>query len=167
MLIDGFLRGCRHSDADLRTSSLSSLATVIRLHAYQVHAFFQELIEVTQQIIVHDAHVTCRRAAVMLLAQLLGGFDDLKQFEEMLVPVYRAFRWVQQHESDETTLVHARLGLDQLKTKVTEFLTAVPPTPEIRIVGLNETPPTGGRRAHILEIVSDTSHTLEDMHLDE
>lgn len=127
----------------------------MRLFAYQVHAFFHELAEVTQRIVEHDAHQPCRRAAVMVLAQMLAGVDELQQFEAILNPVHRTFRWVVQHESDETTLVHARLGLERLQLMVAKFMTVEQKPKEIRIFGINEPQRSGeaGKKASILEIL--------------
>lgn len=151
-LIRCFLVGSRSENELLRMSSLSSLASLVRLFAYTVHAFFQELHDLALYVIVHDDSVLCRRAAVMMISHLFVGFDKLLEFQGMLLPLYRALKHVRQTETDAETLIHAGMGLEALAKHVKEFMTVERKPKEIRIFDIN--PPTASsRKKSILEIL--------------
>lgn len=138
LLLPCFVSGCTHADADVRTASMSALATLLRHLSYEVSTFFNELVDIVQHVIAHDTHVPCRRACVMMLAHLIHGFEQLSDFGTVLLPVYRSLKYVVQNETDRTTIIHAQMGLDCLRQKVTAFMTVDPQPPEIRILGVKK-----------------------------
>lgn len=152
ILINCFLLGSVNAHDELRASSLSNLGTICRLLSYQVTNFFEELIHITHTTIANDAYAPARRAAVMVFADLVQGFDKLQDFEEILLPVYRALKYALANETDAQTVVHANIGLDRLSAKVRKFLTTGPPEQrEIQVLGVK--PDTKAKERSILHIV--------------
>lgn len=122
-LINCFLRGCVYNDKkELRASSFSKLGTICRFLAFQVHSFFHEMLTVVQQTLQLDDYKPSRRAAVMLLNQLLQGMENILDFQEFLLPVYRTLKNVIAVEEDEVTRIQAALSLETLNKLTKEFL---------------------------------------------
>lgn len=68
-----------------------------------------------------DKYLPTRRAAALVLADILTGMDDLQQFQEFLLPIYRTLKYLAEHDADLHVQVHARNGLACLKDKVKEM----------------------------------------------
>lgn len=64
----------------------------------------------------------------MVLSQTLSGLENLMDFQDYLVPIYRLLKNVLLHETDPQTTIHAQIGLEHLNKKTKEFL-----QPEIRV----------------------------------
>lgn len=121
-LINCFVTGSHNKIDELRTSSLSNLGSICKCLTYQIHNFFQEMLILIESIILNDKFLPARRAAVMTLSQLLDGIENLIDFQDYLLPIYRALKHVLNIESDETTILQASLGLDMLSRKTKEML---------------------------------------------
>lgn len=108
---------------------------------------------ITHTTIANDSYAPARRAAVMVFADLVQGFDKLQDFEEILLPVYRALKYAQNNETDEQTVAHANIGLERLGVKVKAFLTTGPPQDRaIQVLGVKPEEKAGKGRS-ILHIV--------------
>lgn len=141
ILINCLLCGCTNKIDEFRLTSLSSLGTICRILSYQIHNFFHELMSIIESLIKNDKFVPVRRAAVMVLAHILCGIDDLIQFEDILLPIYRLLKYVVQNETDEHTRIHADIGLDHLTQQIKIFLTIdknKEMKKEIRIFGIKD-----------------------------
>lgn len=79
------------------------------------------LIQNTLQL---DKYLPTRRAAALVLTDLLNGMNDLQQFQEFLLPIYRTLKHVAENDADLHVQVHARNGLACLKDKVKELFMA-------------------------------------------
>lgn len=174
ILLNCFMHGGRSPLNEFRMSSFSNLAQMARTLCYQVQHFFQEVGNETLHLVQHlintfslqllnlidcelssGKYLPAKRAAILVLSELLEGIDNLLDFEEMLLPIYRALKTI---ESDETADVkmrqHAANGLRTLAAKCKKFLfPEVQMQKEIRIFGINE-PETksGNTKRHILEL---------------
>lgn len=138
-LIDCFLRGCLNTRNEIRASSFSKLGTICKILTYQVHNFFHEALTVIQQTLLSDDYLPARRAAVMVLSQLLEGMTNIFDHQEQLLPVYRCLKGVLQTETDEVTRIHATLSLEGISRLVKNFLNPeVKIEQQIRITGVAE-----------------------------
>lgn len=105
------------------------------------------LIEATLQT---DTYLPARRASVLILSQLLWGMDNLVDFQETLLPIYRLLTAIVQNDKDEKTRVHATNGLSYLKDKCKAFLFQEPNMEkEIKIFGIKD---NSEKKGHILEL---------------
>lgn len=95
------------------------------------------MIEIITTTIDKDSYLPARRAATMVLTNLIQGIDNLINFQDFLLPIYRILRQLQQKETDESTLIHINTGLEFLKKKTKEFLVPEQKTEkEIKIFGI-------------------------------
>lgn len=85
----------------------------------------------------HDEYVPARRAAALLLCDVLCSMKSLKEFEEYLLPMYRLLKEIAENDVDVNVRIHARNGLDHLKNKVIDaFNTSPKLEKEINIFGV-------------------------------
>ncbi|XP_055713842.1 transport and Golgi organization protein 6 [Phlebotomus papatasi] len=152
ILINCFLRGTRNVHEEFRTSALYNLGSICRLLTFQIHHFFNEMITTIHGILQTDTYLPCRRAATLILTQILEGVDNLMDFQEFLLPTYRLLKNVRETETDERCRVHAENGLKVLNAKVRESL--IPKEErmqkEIKIFGIKDEEKT--KKASILEL---------------
>lgn len=97
-----------------------------------------------------------KRAAVMVLSDLLAGMDNLFDYEEMLLPIYRTLKYLAGSEtSDDKIRIHASNGLKSLSDKCKELfkkaLESGALEKEIKIMGIHDKPKRSLKN-HILEI---------------
>lgn len=142
-LVHCFLLGSRDLNQEFRTSSLVNLGTICRILSYQIHSFFQEVSRLPfsggspkiinyyflqqmflqlESIVKCDDYLPSKRAAAMVLSQILAGLPNLMEFQDFLLPIYRLLKEILANESDPQTRIHAEIGLDHLKTKTKDFL---------------------------------------------
>lgn len=121
-LIPCFLRGSRDSHNEFRTSSLANLGTITQILSYQIFHFFNELMQQLETILRNDEYLPAKRAAAMVLSQVLAGIPDLLDFQEVLLPIYRLLKEIIASEVDPQTRTHASIGLDHLNAKTKSFL---------------------------------------------
>lgn len=139
ILINCFIIGSHNKCDELRTSSISNLGTICRILSFQIHNFFQELMILIESIILKDKFLPARRAAVMTLSQLLNGIDKLIDFQEYLLSIYRALKYILMVETDQTTISHAEIGLGILNRKTKEMIFLEEKLEkEIRILGIKD-----------------------------
>lgn len=72
---------------------------------------------------MYDKYLPTRRASALLLADLLKGMQNLEQYQEFLLPMYRSLKEIADNDSDLHMQIHARNGLEYLKENVKEALT--------------------------------------------
>lgn len=77
-----------------------------------------------QNTLQFDKYLLTRRAAALVLSDLLKGVQNLEQYQDYLLPIYRMLKNISENESDLYTQIHARNGLDCLRDKIKESLTA-------------------------------------------
>lgn len=106
--------------------------------------------EIIDTIIMQDTYLPAKRSAILILSQLICGFDKLQDFEDILLPIFRALKYVLANEVDSSTRIHATTGLQHLQVKVKAFLTVQPMEKEIKIVGINDKPKD--KNPNILEL---------------
>ncbi|CAO1372064.1 unnamed protein product [Diamesa tonsa] len=121
-LVHCFLLGSRDTNQEFRTSSLVNLGTICRILSYQIHTFFQEMFLQLESIVKCDDYLPSKRAAAMVLSQILVGLPNLMEFQDFLLPIYRLLKDILENEPDPQTRIHAEIGLDHLKTKTKDFL---------------------------------------------
>ncbi|XP_055370867.1 transport and Golgi organization protein 6 [Condylostylus longicornis] len=139
VLINCFLDGSRHPVDEFRMSSVSNLATICKLLTYQVHNFFQELLQLIESILQTDKYLPVRRASILVLVQLLSGMDNLSDFQEYLLPIYRILKFIAANESDPPMQIHANNGLKILAEKCKKlFLAEQSLQKEIKIFGIKD-----------------------------
>lgn len=108
-----------------------------------------------ENIIDHDKYLPARRAAALILANLLTGIENLADYQECLLPIFKLLNRIAQNDEDRQIRVHAQNGLDQLKQKIKEFLMPERKMEkEIKIFGIkDEEEGSSKKKGHILEIV--------------
>lgn len=121
-LINCFLKGSRDVNDEFRTSSLANLGTICKILSYQIHSFFHEMFVQLEGIIRHDSYVPSKRAAALVLSQILAGLPNLMDFQEFLLPIYRLLKEILADENDEQTKIHAGVALEHLNEKTKDFL---------------------------------------------
>lgn len=121
-LIDCFLKGSRDSNNEFRTSSLANLGSICKTLSYQMHNFFHEMFQQLEIIIKSDEYLPSKRAAALVLSQVLSGIPSLMDFQEYLSPIYRLLKDILENETDQETRLHAGVGLDHLNAKTKDFL---------------------------------------------
>ncbi|KAL7041054.1 hypothetical protein ACKWTF_000602 [Chironomus riparius] len=121
-LINCFLIGSRDSNNEFRTSSLANLGTICKVLSYQVHSFFNEMYQQLEVIIKSDPYLPSKRAASMVLSQILAGMPNLMEFQDYLLPIYHLLKDIQANEEDQQTKLHAQIGLEHLNEKTKDFL---------------------------------------------
>lgn len=122
ILIQCFLNGIRDNNDEFRVSSLANLGSICKTLTYQVHNFFHEMFQQLEIIIKGDEYLPSRRAATLVLSQVLSGMTSLLDFQDFLSPIYRLLKSILENETDPQTRLHAGVGLDQLNSKTKEFL---------------------------------------------
>ncbi|XP_052895370.1 transport and Golgi organization protein 6 [Anopheles moucheti] len=135
VLLNCFLTGTRNAVDEFRTSSLSNVGSMCRMLSYQVHHFFYELFTCIQSIVDTDRYLPARRAAILVLSQLLEGIDSLMEFQEYLLLIYRFLKHVITTDDDDVTKLQAAVALDHLKAKTKDFLQVKPDDLERRMFG--------------------------------
>lgn len=70
-----------------------------------------------------DNYLPTRRAAALVLTDLLEGMQNLEQYQEFLLPIYRMLKNIAKNDSDLHMQIHARNGLDYLSDKIKQTLT--------------------------------------------
>lgn len=155
VLLNCFLHGCRSDTDEFRTSAYANLAQLCRLLGYQVHSFFQELLQLVDSELSTGRYLPAKRGALLVLAELLTGMESLLDFEEMLLPIYRLLRTIEAAESyDPQMRQHAANGLKILNEKCRQLLTSDPMEQmqkEIKVLGINESRKPN-KKPHILEL---------------
>lgn len=121
-LINCFLNGSRDINDEFRTSSLANLGSICKLLSYQIHTFFHEMFLQLEIIIKCDNYLPSKRAATMVLSQVLAGLPSLMDFQHFLLPIYHLLKDILANEPDEQTRLHAGVGLDHLNEKTKDFL---------------------------------------------
>jgi len=121
-LINCFLNGSRDSNNEFRTSSLANLGTICKILSYQVHNFFNEMYQQLEVIIKSDPYLPSKRAASMVLSQVLAGMPNLMEFQDYLLPIYHLLKDILANEEDQQTKLHAQIGLEHLNEKTKDFL---------------------------------------------
>ncbi|XP_075164576.1 transport and golgi organization 6 [Haematobia irritans] len=142
MLLNTYMNGCRSTLDEFRYSSFSNLAQLCKILSFDVHNYFQELLHLINCELTFGKYMPAKRAAVMVLSDLLAGMENLVDYEEMLLPIYRLLKYLASDANeDEKMRLHAAIGLDNLSVKCKELLTAVSQAPlqkEIQIMGIKD-----------------------------
>lgn len=76
-----------------------------------------------QNTLRSDQYLPARRAAALVLTDLLNGMNNLEQFQDHLLPIYRTLKHIEGNDSDLHIQIHARNGLICLRDKIKEALT--------------------------------------------
>lgn len=81
-----------------------------------------QMMVILQSVIQNDDYLPARRSAVMVLTDIIHGVDNLIDFQEILLPVYKTLRNIAINENDRSIRMHAESGLQQLNSKIKDFL---------------------------------------------
>ncbi|XP_055836747.1 transport and Golgi organization protein 6 [Episyrphus balteatus] len=157
VLLNCFINGCRSDSNEFRWSSFSNLATLCKLLTFQVHSFFQELLLLIENEIQTGKYSPSKRAAVLVLSELLLGMENLLDHEEYLLPIYRVLKTLSTDSDDEKIRLHAANGLKALGDKCKKFLFPEEKREkEIKIIGIKDSPQmtikNKNQKPHILEL---------------
>lgn len=86
-----------------------------------------------------DTYPPVRRASVKVLANFLDGVNNLEDFEDYVLRIYRFLKKVVATDSDIQVRIHATNGLDTLKSKVVNVFSQTDKLEkEIKVLGINE-----------------------------
>lgn len=76
-----------------------------------------------QNTLLYDKYLPTRRAAALVLTDLLKGMQSLEQYAEYLLPIYRGLKTIAANDPDLHMQIHAKNGLGILRDKIKEALT--------------------------------------------
>ncbi|XP_037708237.1 transport and Golgi organization protein 6 [Drosophila subpulchrella] len=157
VLLNCFMHGSRSPVHEFRMSAFANLAQLCRLLAYQVQNFFQELLQLVNSELSTGSFVPAKRAAVLVLAELLNGMENLLDYQDMLLPIYRLFRAIETEEScDPQMRQHAANGLKTLNEKCRKLIQSSLEEnslqKQIKVLGIREEDPPQRKNRHILEL---------------
>lgn len=76
-----------------------------------------------QNTLLYDKYLPTRRASALILTDLLKGMQNLEQYQEFLLPIYRTLKDIADNDPDLHMQIHARNGLECLKENIKEALT--------------------------------------------
>lgn len=104
-------------------------------------------------VILNDKYLPARRAATMVLSQLVCGIDNLTDYQECLLPVYRTLKHVlSASDVDRSIGIHANIAIDHLQQQIKQFLQPNDRAQkEIKIFGFKDD--NSKKKGSILEIV--------------
>ncbi|KAH8281728.1 hypothetical protein KR054_002475 [Drosophila jambulina] len=158
VLLNCFMHGARSPLDEFRMSAFANLAQLCRLLAYQVQNFFQELLNLVNSELTSGRYVPAKRAAVLVLAELLNGMENLLDYQEMLLPIYRLLRAIEAEEScDSQMRQHAANGLKILNEKCRQLIqTSLEEQQslqkQIKVLGIKDEVTIKRKGVHILEM---------------
>ncbi|KAK6318332.1 hypothetical protein J4Q44_G00116230 [Coregonus suidteri] len=123
-LIGVFLRGTRDEDSSVRASCLSNLGELCQRLNYALGPWAQELSTCLTALIKTEKEAEVRRAAVHVIALLLRGLSDkaTEVLSDVLLDLYRALKWVVRSDTDDVTVLHAQLALEELNDVMRRFI---------------------------------------------
>ncbi|XP_020311620.1 transport and Golgi organization protein 6 homolog [Oncorhynchus kisutch] len=123
-LIGVFLRGTRDEDCSVRASCLSNLGELCQRLNYALGPWAQELSTCLTALIKTEKEAEVRRAAVHVIALLLRGLSDkaTEVLSDVLLDLYRALKWVVRSDTDDVTVLHAQLALEDLDDIMRRFI---------------------------------------------
>lgn len=123
-LIGVFLRGTRDEDHSVRASCLSNLGELCQRLNYALGPWAQELSTCLTALIKTEKEAEVRRAAVHVIALLLRGLSDkaTEVLSDVLLDLYRALKWVVRSDTDDVTVLHAQLALEDLDDVMRRFI---------------------------------------------
>jgi len=149
--------GSRSPVHEFRMSAFANLAQLCRLLAFQVQNFFHELLQLVNSELTTGGYVPSKRAAVLVLAELLNGMENLLDYQEMLLPIYRLLKAIEADEScDPQMRQHAANGLKILNKKCTKLIQSALEEKslqkQIKVLGIKDDDSPQRRNRHILEL---------------
>lgn len=123
-LIGVFLRGTRDEDRSVRASCLSNLGELCQRLNYALGPWAEELSTCLTALIKTEKEAEVRRAAVHVIALLLRGLSDkaTEVLSDVLLDLYRALKWVVRSDTDDVTVLHAQLALEDLDDVMRRFI---------------------------------------------
>ncbi|XP_055790317.1 transport and Golgi organization protein 6 homolog [Salvelinus fontinalis] len=123
-LIGVFLRGTRDEDRSVRASCLSNLGELCQRLNYALGPWAQELSTCLTALIKTEKEAEVRRAAVHVISLLLRGLSDkaTEVLSDVLLDLYRALKWVVRSDTDDVTVLHAQLALEDLDDVMRRFI---------------------------------------------
>ncbi|KAH8293249.1 hypothetical protein KR018_003882 [Drosophila ironensis] len=156
VLLNCFMHGCRSPVHEFRMSAFANLAQLCRLLAFQVHNFFEELLQLVNSELSTGSYLPSKRAAVLVLAELLNGMENLLDYQVMLLPIYRLLKAIEAEEScDPQMRQHAANGLKILNEKCRQMIQSSLEeqslTKQIKVLGIGEEK-SARKNRHILEL---------------
>ncbi|XP_017000077.2 transport and Golgi organization protein 6 [Drosophila takahashii] len=157
VLLNCFMHGSRSPVHDFRMSAFANLAQLCRLLAYQVQNFFHELLQLVNSELNNGGFVPTKRAAVLVLAELLNGMENLLDYQEMLLPIYRLLKAIESEEScDAQMRQHAANGLKILNEKCKMLIQCSLEEnslqKQIKVLGIKDDVSSQRKNRHILEL---------------
>lgn len=84
---------------------------------------FQILLSI-QNTLLYDKYLPTRRASASILTDLLMGMQNLEQYQDYLLSIYRNLKDIAEKDPDLHMQIHARNGLECLKEKIKNELTS-------------------------------------------
>ncbi|KAH8240567.1 hypothetical protein KR026_000187 [Drosophila bipectinata] len=157
VLLNCFMHGARSPVHEFRMSAFANLAQLCRLLAFQVQNFFEELLQLVNNELTSGGYAPSKRAAVLVLAELLNGMENLLDFQDMLLPIYRLLKTIEANEScDPQMRQHAANGLKILNEKcralIQSSLEQQSLQKQIKVLGIKDDGPKPRKNRHILEL---------------
>lgn len=77
-----------------------------------------------QNTLLYDKYMPTRRASALILTDLLRGMENLEQYQDFLLSIYRNLKAIAEHDQDLHMRIHARNGLECLTAKIRSELTS-------------------------------------------
>lgn len=108
---------------------------------------------ILQSVIQNDTYLPARRSAVMVLTDIINGIENIIDFQEILLPVYKTLRYIVTNENDRSMRIHAESGLEHLSSKIKDFL--IPKQSahkEIKIFGIKDEELDGNKKCRFVDL---------------
>ncbi|KAJ7997738.1 hypothetical protein DPEC_G00215240 [Dallia pectoralis] len=123
-LIGVFLRGTRDEDSSVRASCLSNLGELCQRLHYALGPWTQELSTCLTALIRSEKEAEVRRAAVHVIVLLIRGLSDraTQVLSDVLLDLYRALKWAVRSDTDDITVLHAQIALEELDDVMQRFI---------------------------------------------
>lgn len=107
----------------VRSSSISNLGEVCKNLKFSLGGIAGEVLQ-HLEMSSRDQDITVRRAAVMAVALILQGLgrDAFRVLDANLKDLYRGLKTLARIETDEVTLTHASIAMEEIDNIIKEFL---------------------------------------------
>ncbi|KAL3280577.1 hypothetical protein HHI36_003810 [Cryptolaemus montrouzieri] len=135
LLLNTFLNGTKDEDHLIRASSLSNLGEICKVLGYKLGSIVTEILMCVHSIISTDKHLEPRRAAILVIRQLLTGLgkDMLTVLKDDILVIYRTLKFLYENDGDDVSKLQTQLALEELNKNMKDLI-----FPQVKIDTINK-----------------------------
>ncbi|KAL1513828.1 hypothetical protein ABEB36_003180 [Hypothenemus hampei] len=106
-----------------RSSALSNLGEICKVLGYKLGNMLTDVLFCVNGAIVNNEEVECRRAAVVVVRELLAGLGQemIPFLKDEILRIYRSLKLVYQYDKDDVTKLQAQVALEELNENMENF----------------------------------------------